>query len=54
MTEPHSSPLITTYPHAPTPTRLTLLNRHNPVIQAGKFVGMCANIMMMVIKGHEK
>lgn len=49
-----SAPVITRYPDAPTPTRLTRFNRHNLLIQIPKFVLMCANIMMMVIKGHDK
>ncbi|NLT30189.1 MAG: hypothetical protein GXX86_06985 [Propionibacterium sp.] len=48
------SPVITHYPDAPVPTRFTRWNRQNPVLQFGKFVMACINIMMMVIKGHEK
>lgn len=46
-------PIITNYPDAPVPTRFTRAMRQNVVIQFGKFVLMCANIMMMVLKGHE-
>lgn len=47
------SPVITSYPDAPIPTRRTKRTRQNVFIQFGKFVGMSANILMMVIKGHE-
>jgi len=49
-----SSPVITKYPDAPMPTPFTRFNRHNLLIQVPKFVIMCANIMMMVLKGHDK
>lgn len=48
------SPVITKYPDAPVPTRFTKFMRQNVVLQFGKFVAMCATIMMMVLKGHEK
>lgn len=48
------SPVITKYPDAPVPTRITKHSRHNIFIQFYKFVEMCVNIMMMVIKGHGK
>ena len=47
------SPIITKYPDAPVPTRFTKAMRQNVVLQLGKFIVMCANIMMMVLKGHE-
>lgn len=53
MTE-NNSPVITSYPDAPVPTRFTRLNRQNPLTQGVKFLLMCGNIMMMVIKGHEE
>ncbi|HHW83667.1 MAG TPA: hypothetical protein GX743_07655 [Actinomycetales bacterium] len=48
------SPVITEYPDAPVPTRWTKSTRQNPIVQFPKFVGAAVNIMMMVIKGHEK
>ena len=49
-----SSPVITKYTDAPMPTPCTRCNRHNLLIQIPKFVIMCANIMMMVLNGHDK
>lgn len=54
MTEATNPPVTTTYPDAPLPTRLTRFNRKNLLVQIPKFVMMNANILMMVIKGHEK
>ena len=47
------SPVITEYPNAPVPTKWTKANRQNPITQGYKFIMMCINIMMMVIKGHD-
>lgn len=54
MTENKPSPVITKYPDAPLPTPFTRFNRKNLLIQIPKFFMMNANIMMMVLKGHEK
>lgn len=48
------SPVITRYPDAPLPTRRTLSNRKNLLVQVPKFFIMNGNIIMMVLKGHEK
>lgn len=48
------SPVITKYPDAPVPTAFTRFNRQNLLIQVPKFFIMCGNILMMVIKGHDK
>lgn len=47
------SPVITHYPDAPIPTRLTRMNRQNPLVQVPKFIGLSASIVMMVLKGHQ-
>ncbi|SEA24381.1 hypothetical protein SAMN02910418_01191 [Bowdeniella nasicola] len=48
------SPVIREYPDAPLPTKRTLRRRQNLAVQAVKFIGSSLNIMMMVIKGHDK
>lgn len=48
------SPVIREYPEVPLPTKKTLARRQNLAIQAVKFAGSALNIMMMVIKGHDK
>lgn len=48
------SPVITSYPDAPLPTKRTLRRRKNVLIQLWRFVVNNANIMMMVIKGHDQ
>ncbi len=54
LEQPSPAPVITKYPDAPLPGAFTKFNRKNILVQIPKFFMMCANIMMMVLKGHDK